>query len=117
MGYLDGVIAPVPKANKAAYLALARKSAALFKSHGALRVLETWGDQIPDGDVTSFPLAVKLEEDEAVVFSWVLWPSKAVRDEALPKVMEAMGEEFAPDGLPFDSKRMMFGGFEVMLDA
>lgn len=116
MSYLDGIVTPVPTGNKVDYLAIAEKAAAIFKAHGATRVVEAWGDDIPAGKVTSFPLSVKLEEGETVVFSWVLWPSKTVRDEALPKVMEAMGHEFAPEAMPFDGKRLIYGGFDVILD-
>jgi len=114
MSYIDGFLAAVPNANRQAFLDHARMAAEVFKAHGALRVVETWGDDVPDGKVTSFPLAVKKGADETVVFSWILWPSKQARDEGMAKVMA--DERMRDMPMPFDSQRMMFGGFEVVLD-
>ena len=116
MDYIDGFVAAVPTANREAYLQHARTAAAVFKAHGALRVIETWGDDVPEGKLTSFPLAVKAGSTETVVFSWIHWPSRAVRDEGWKKVME--DERMKPeDGeMPFDGKRMIYGGFEPILD-
>ena len=96
---------------------MAEMGAPIFKEHGALKVVECWGDDIPDGKVTSFPMAVKKEADEDVVFSWIVWPSKAARDAGNKKVFEDPRMQMPPDGMPFDGKRMIIGGFEVMLEA
>ena len=116
MTYIDGFVVPVPASDKAAYRDLASKAAAIFKEHGATRVVECWGDDVPAGEQTDFMRAVEAREHEVVVFSWVEWPSKAVRDEASPKVMA--DPRMQPEGdMPFDGKRMIFGGFESLLDA
>jgi uncharacterized protein YbaA (DUF1428 family) len=115
MNYVDGVVIPVATADKETYREFAQRMAALFKEHGALNVVDCWGDDMPEGKVTSFPLAVKLEPGETVVFSWLTWPSRAVRDEAWKKVMaDPRMQPGAP--MPFDGKRMIFGGFEVISD-
>ncbi|WP_299819961.1 DUF1428 domain-containing protein [uncultured Roseibium sp.] len=113
MSYVDGFLAAVKTANKSTYLEFVRQSAPIFRKHGALELVECWGDDVPDGEVTSFPMAVKRAADETVVFSWVLWPSKEVRDVGLKRVMEEHSELF-PGEMPFDGKRMVFGGFEVL---
>ena len=116
MGYTDGYLVPCPKNNREAYRALATKASAIFKEHGATRVVEAWGDDVPDGKVTDYRMAVKAEENENVLFSWVEWPSKEARNEGWKKVME--DERMKPDGseMPFDGKRMIYGGFEPILD-
>ncbi len=117
MAYVDGYVLAVPTANKAAYLELAELSAAVFTDHGASGVVECWGDDIPDGKHTSFPMAVQCKDDETVVFSWITWPSKAVRDRGMKAAMEdSRFEGWSPDNMPFDGKRMIFGGFETMVD-
>lgn len=115
MHYVDGFVAAVPTANRAAYLQHAEKAADLFREFGALQVVETWGDDVPAGKLTSFPLAVQAKEDETVVFSWITWPSKAVRDAAWAKVME--DPRMAPENnpMPFDGKRLIYGGFQTIL--
>lgn len=115
MAYVDGFLVPVPAAKKSAYVELARMFAGVAREHGALRVVECWGDDVPDGKVTDFKRSVAAEPGETVVFSWVWWPSKAVRDAGNKKIME----DPRMDGLamPFDGKRMIYGGFEVMLDS
>lgn len=115
MNYVDGFVVAVPTANKEKYRALAEKMAGLFKENGALGVVECWGDDVPQGKLTSFPMAVKLEADETVVFSWITWPSKDVRDVGMKKAMEdpRMGKPEEP--FPFDGKRMIFGGFSVIV--
>ena len=115
MSYIDGFVVPVPTANKDRYLEMARKTAVLFKELGALQVVECWGDDVPPGKVTDFPGAVKATADETVVFAWVVWPSKEVRDEGQKKMMTDPRMKM-PDDIPFDGKRMIFGGFAVILD-
>jgi uncharacterized protein YbaA (DUF1428 family) len=116
MGYADGFVVPVPEGKKEAYREMAAKAAAVFKEYGAVRVVEGWGDDIPDGKVTDFRRAVKAEEGETVVYSWIEWPSKQARDEGWAKVMadERMKPDF--DNMPFDPKRMFWGGFAPILD-
>jgi uncharacterized protein YbaA (DUF1428 family) len=116
MSYVDGVVIPVPVANKEKYTALAEKMAGMFKEHGALQAVECWGSDIPPGQVTSMPMAVQLKEDETVVFSWIMWPSKEVRDQAWEKIMAA-GDMHGPDGMPFDGMRLIYGGFDVIVEA
>ena len=116
MGYVDGFLLAVKSDQRAAYKAYAEKAVPIFKSHGALGVVECWGDDVPDGKITSFPMAVKKEADETVVLGWVSWPSKAVRDANLQALRD--DPRFAELGdMPFDGMRMMYGGFEVILDA
>lgn len=117
MTYVDGFVAAVPTANRELYRQHAADAAAVFKEHGALKVVECWGDDVPDGQVTSFPMAVKRKPDETVVFAWILWPSRAVRDAGMKKVME--DPRLKPDAnpMPFDGKRLIYGGFEVLLEA
>ena len=116
MTYVNGFLAPVKNANREAYLQMARACVPVFKELGALRMVETWGADVPDGKLTSFPMAVKLEEDETVVFSWIVWPSKEVADAAMPKMIEDEQLKAWEDNMPFDGKRMVYGGFEVILD-
>lgn len=117
MHYVDGFVAAVPSANREAYLQHARVSAALFKEFGALSVTDCWGDDVPEGKVTSFPLAVKREAGETVVFSWVTWPSREVRDQGWRRIESdpRMRPENLP--MPFDGKRLIYGGFQVLLQA
>ncbi len=116
MAYIDGFVIPVPRANRDAYIKLAGEMAAMFKEFGALKVVECWGDDVPEGKLTSFPLAVKAEPGEAVVFSWVIWPSRQARDAGNQKVM-ADPRMQPGSGMPFDGKRLIFGGFEVVLES
>jgi uncharacterized protein YbaA (DUF1428 family) len=115
-GYADGFVAPVPHAKKEDYRAMAAKAAVVFKEYGAVRVVEAWGDDVPEGKVTDFQRAVKAEEGENIVFSWIEWPSKEARDAAWPKLMadERMKPDFA--NMPFDGKRMFWGGFATLVD-
>ena len=116
MSYVEGFVIPVPTANKQAYLEMAKKAAPIFQEHGALRVVEGWGDDVPKGKLTDFWMAVKANPGETVVFSWVEWPSKAVRDSGMKKVMADPRMQPAA-GMPFDGKRAVFGGFATMLDS
>ena len=117
MNYVDGFVCAVPTANRDAYQTHAAKAAPLFKEFGALSVVESWGDDVPEGKVTSFPLAVLRKDDETVVFSWITWPSKQVRDEAWKKVMAdpRMSPENNP--MPFDGKRLIYGGFQTIVES
>ena len=117
MNYVDGFMAAVPKANKEAYLQHASKSALLFKEFGALSIVECWGDDVPEGKLTSMPMAVKCEPEEAVVFSRVTWPTRAVRDEAWKKIMADPRMQPGVNPMPFDDKRMIYGGFQMILSA
>ena len=113
-GYVDGFVAPVTPANKAAYIAMAQKAAGKFLAHGALRSSENWGEDVPDGTVTDFKRSVLAENDENVVFSWVEWPDKATRDAGWGKLMD--DPSMQPDEMPFDGKRMFWGGFTPVVD-
>ncbi|PMR74330.1 DUF1428 domain-containing protein [Billgrantia endophytica] len=116
MTYVDGFVAAVPTADKARYIEHARDAAVVFKENGALKVVECWGDDVPEGKVTSFPMAVKCQPDETVIFSWLVWPSRQVRDEAMPRVMEDPRLQPDVNPMPFDGKRLIYGGFEVVVD-
>ncbi len=114
MSYIDGFVIPVPSDKKAAYRDSAQKAAVIFKEYGALRVVENWGDDVPDGKVTDFKGAVKAEKGETIVFSWIEWPSKQVRDASQEKMKN--DPRMKDMDMPFDGKRMIFGGFEPILD-
>ena len=116
MNYVDGFVIPVPSGGKDAYRALAAMAAPIFIEHGASQVVECWGDDVPDGKVTDFKRAVNAEASETVVFSWIVWPSKAARDAGNAKVMADPRMKTPPDNMPFDGKRMIFGGFTTLLD-
>lgn len=113
--YIDGFVIPVPAANRQAFIDHARNADSLFLEMGALRVLECWGDDVPEGKVTDFRRSVDATADEAVVFSWIEWPDKETRDAAFARMMAEdfndprMDQEKNP--MPFDGKRMIFGGF------
>ncbi len=113
--YIDGYTYAVPEASKETFIEYAAASAELFKKHGALRVVECWGDEVPDGKSTSFPLAVKRKKGEVVMFSWCEWPDKATRDASFDKIMKDV-EEMGLGPMPFDGKRMIFGGFVPVVD-
>ena len=116
MGYADGFVVPVPEGKKEAYREMAAKAAPIFQEYGATRVVEAWGDDVPDGKVTDFRRAVKAEDGENVVFSWIEWPSKEARDEGWAKIMEDERMKPDHDNMPFDGKRMFWGGFAPILD-
>jgi uncharacterized protein YbaA (DUF1428 family) len=115
MTYIDGFLAAVPTANRDAYRKHAEMAAPVFKEHGALKMVECWGDDVPAGKLTSFPMAVQKKDDETVVFSWIVWPSRQARDEGMKKVMADPQSNVNP--MPFDGKRLIFGGFEVLVEA
>jgi uncharacterized protein YbaA (DUF1428 family) len=117
MPYVDGFVAAVPKANREKFLRHAQETAAVVKANGALQVVECWGDDVPEGKVTSFPMAVQRKEDEVVIFSWITWPSKAVRDEGMKKAMADPRMQPENNPMPFDGQRVIFGGFEMILEA
>lgn len=116
MSYVDGFVAAVPTANKAKYIRHASDAAAVFKEYGVQKMVECWGDDVPDGEVTSFPMAVKCRPDETVIFSWLVWPSREVRDQAMPRLMEDPRLKPDVNPMPFDGKRLIYGGFEVVVD-
>ncbi|HEV7371177.1 DUF1428 domain-containing protein [Arenibaculum sp.] len=116
MKYVEGFVIAVPAANKEVFLRHAAKAASLFKEFGATRVVECWGDDVPDGKVTDFRGAVKAEADEVVVFSWIEYPSREVRDAATARIMSDPRMEDMGGEMPFDGKRMIFGGFAPILD-
>jgi uncharacterized protein YbaA (DUF1428 family) len=114
MTYVDGFILAVPKANLDTYKDMARKAGAVWKEYGALDYVECVGDDVPYGEVTSFPRAVQAKDDEIVVFSWVVYEPRARRDEILAKVI---GDPRMKGGdMPFDDRRMIYGGFQPFLE-
>jgi uncharacterized protein YbaA (DUF1428 family) len=117
MSYVDGFVAAVPTANRDAYRKHAADAAVVFKEHGALKCVECWGDDVPDGKVTSFPMAVQRKEDEAVVFSWVEWASKEARDAGWQKIMADPRMTPEANPMPFDGARLIYGGFQLIVEA
>jgi len=115
MSYIDGFVIPVPAGKKQAYREVAAKAASVFREYGATRVVECWGDDVPDGEVTDFKGAVKAKPGETIVFSWIEWPSKEVRDAGNKKMNDDPRMKMTDD-MPFDGKRLIFGGFEILLD-
>lgn len=113
MSYVDGYVIPVPTGKKQAYRDLAAKAAAVFEEYGATQIFECWGDEVPEGSVTDFKSAVKAEPEETVVFSWVVWPNKEVRDAGNEQLRS--DPRMRMDEVPFDGRRMIYGGFEVLL--
>ena len=113
MPYVHGAVIPVPTASRDAYIAKSGEMAAIFRDHGALKVVDCWGTDVPPGKVTSFPMAVQCNDDETVVFSWMIWPSKEVADAGM---QAAMSDARMGHDMPFDASRMIFGGFEMVLD-
>jgi uncharacterized protein YbaA (DUF1428 family) len=113
MTYVDGFVAAV-QANKAAYLDHVREAAALFKDHGAVRMVENWGDDVPAGKVTDFHRSVRKKDDEAVLFSWIEWPSREARDTGMKALMQ--DERMKTLKMPFDGQRLIFGGFSPIIE-
>jgi uncharacterized protein YbaA (DUF1428 family) len=118
MAYVDGFVVPLPKSNVEAYRAMSLKCGEIWRDHGALQFRECIGDDVKPGKLTSFPQSVDLREDETVVFSWIVYQSRAHRDEVNDKVMKdpRMAEMMKPEDMPFDGKRMIYGGFEMIID-
>ncbi len=115
MAYVQGFLVAVPKAKKQAYIESAKAAAPIFKEYGALRVVETWSEDIADGKVTDFKRAVLAKDDEAIVFSWIEWPDKQ-SFEAASKKMETDERWKNMPEMPFDGKRMVWGGFDPIFD-
>ena len=114
-GYTDGWVVPVPTSKRDAYRDLAARNAKYFREYGATRLVEAFGDDVPKGEVTDFYRAIKAEDGESVVFAFIEWPDKQTRDQAWEKIMK--DERMQPQGeMPFDGKRMFWGGFEKILD-
>jgi uncharacterized protein YbaA (DUF1428 family) len=117
MAYVDGFVVPVPKKNLAAYRRIARKAGKVWRDHGALEYKECVADDVKVGKWTSFPRSVKLKPNETVVFSWITYKSRAHRDRVNAKVMkDKLANMMDPKAMPFDAKRMIYGGFKVLLD-
>jgi uncharacterized protein YbaA (DUF1428 family) len=119
MAYVDGFIIPVPKRKMDAYKAMARRAAKVWKDHGALEYNECVADDVKVGKRTSFPRSVKLKPGETVVFSWIVYKSRAQRDRVNAKVMKdpRLADMMDPKKMPFDAKRMIYGGFKPFLSA
>ncbi len=119
MSYIDGFVIAAPSADRQAVIDYAARFDPIFLEFGALRVVEAWGDDVPPGKVTDFFRAVQAKDGESVMFSWVEWPDKATRDAGMKRMMEDPRMDPAnPDNppMPFDGKRMIYGGFENVLD-
>lgn len=114
-GYVDGYVMAVPEGNRDAFRTMAEKNAAIFEQHGALRVVEAWSVDVPEGEVTDYHRATLREEGEGVVYAWIEWPDRATRDAAWDKIMADPSMQ-PGDDMPFDGKRMMWGGFVPILD-
>ena len=114
MSYVEGFVMAVPNGNKQAMRENAASIAAILKEYGATRVVDCWGDDVPDGKLTDFKRAVKAEAQETVVFAWAEWSSKEIRDQANAKLRS--DPRLQAGDMPFDGKRMVFGGFEVLHD-
>lgn len=115
MSYIDGFVAAVPKANKDSFIEHAKRGDAVFMEHGATRVLECWGDDVPKGKQTDFYRAVEAKEDEVVLFSWIEWPDKATRDAGMKKVMDDPRMKPENNPMPYDGKRLIYGGFQPVV--
>ena len=118
MAYVDGFVLPVPKRKVDDYRRMARKAGKVWRQHGALAYRECVADDVKPGKVTSFPQSVKLKRGETVVFSWIVYRSRAHRDRVNAKVMsDPRITGMDPKDMPFDTKRMFFGGFDVIVEA
>ena len=118
MAYVDGFILPLPKSNIEQYRAVATRCGEIWREHGALQFRECIAEDVKPGKLTSFPQAVNLEEGETVIFSWIVYESREQRDEVNDKVMKdpRMAELMKPEAMPFDGKRMVYGGFDLLVD-
>ncbi len=119
MTYVDGFVVPVRRRKLAAYRSMAKKAGKIWREYGALEFRECVADDVKVGKRTSFPRSVKLKRGEIVVFSWIVYPSRAERDRIMAKVMKdkRIAAMMTPKDLPFDGKRMIFGGFKIMVSA
>jgi uncharacterized protein YbaA (DUF1428 family) len=117
--YVDGFVLPVPKESLQAYRRLAQKAGEIWREHGAIEVMECVADDVKAGKLTSFPQSVKLKPNETVVFSWIVFKSRAHRDRVNKKVMAdpRLADMMDPKAMPFDSKRMIYGGFKLLIEA
>ena len=118
MAYVDGFVVPVPKKNVAAYRAMSRKAGKVWREHGALEYRECVADDVKRGKVTSFPQSVKLKPNETVVFAWIVYKSRSHRDRVNAKVMKdpRLSKMMSPKAMPFDAKRMFWGGFKTIVE-
>lgn len=124
MSYIDGFVIAVPTANKQKFIDHANTGDGVFMELGATRILECWGDDVPDGKLTDFRKAVQAKEDETVVFSWIEWPDKRTRDAAMKTMMDWVKNPEKADPrmdpkknpMPFDGKRLIFGGFAPVVE-
>lgn len=120
MTYVDGFVIAVPKANKQKFIDHANNADSMFMEMGAIRVVECWADDVPDGKVTDFGMAVKAEPEEDVIFSWIEWPDKETRDACFAAMMDPNNTDPRMDPqknpMPFDGARMIYGGFRVLVD-
>ena len=118
MAYVDGFVLPLPTANIERYREVATRCGEIWREHGALEFRECIADDVKPGKLTSFPQSVDLQEGETVIFSWIVYESRAKRDEVNDKVMKdpRMAELMKPEAMPFDGKRMVYGGFDVLVD-
>ncbi len=116
MSYVDGYVIAVPTANKQAYKKTSLITSDVLRECGALKLVECWGDDVPEGKLTSFPMAVKLEPNETVVFSWVVWPDRQARDRGTEQAMADPRMQPGTKAMPYDGTRMIYGGFEVLID-
>lgn len=116
--YVDGFVLPLPKENVEAYRRIADECGRIWREHGALEYIECVAEDVKPGEQTSFPQAVKLEPNETVVFAWIVYESREHRDRVNAKVMEdpRMNNFGGPESMPFDSKRMIYGGFETIVE-
>jgi uncharacterized protein YbaA (DUF1428 family) len=116
MAYVDGFVLAVPKDKIEAYKDMARLGGTVWMEHGALSYVETIGEDTPRGELTSFPRAVQATDDEVVIFSWITYTDRAHRDAVMAKVMADERLKSSMENMPFDGKRMIFGGFEAFLE-